>query len=462
MGLGDVVDVFACCLFNWGALTTLLPAFLLAGALTAYVPATLVARYLGRDARRSVAFAVGATSGSVLPTCSCNIVPLFMSIRQAGAGLGPAIAFLYAGPAVNLVSTAYTFQLLGWRLGLWRAVGVPLVSVVLGLTMLLLFRRQEDAGAPAVRTVRGGAVRSGRLVALTLGVLFAVMLIGASPLPAGARVGAAAVLLPALGVILALGLDRVDLLDWLAETWRLVRTVVPLLAACVVAIGLAARAVPADTLTALLGDNDLASVLLASVFGALMYFPLLSEVVFTKTFLLHGVAVGPAFSVLLTGAGMSLPGLLLVRKVLGLRRTLVYMALLVACATAGGMLFGTAHGGDNSAWLLGFEDAPRLVGTAADTDGDGAANRISLPLDADGDGRPEQITTWVYDARGKMLEASLDRGADGRPDEVHRYEYAADGELTRETFDADGDGRPDRVWTPATGWREVGLGPAQQ
>jgi len=456
MGLGDVVDVFACCLFNWGALTTLLPAFLLAGAMTTFVPAGAIVRYLGRDARKPVAYTVGSTSGVLLPTCSCNIVPLFMSIREAGAGLGPAISFLYAGPAINLVSMVYVFQLLGWRLGLFRAIGVPLISVVLGLSMLLLFRRDEAGRAATTsRASDGEGTRNGRLVGLTIVLLVVVMVVGASPLPELTRIVVAAGLLATVGGVVWVGMDRDDLLDWLAETYKLLRTVVPLLAICVVAIGLLAKYVPARTLSELLGDNDLGSVLVASVFGSLMYFPLLSEVVFTKTFLLRGMAVGPAFSVLLTGAGLSLPGLLLVRKVLGLRKTLVYMALLILFSSAGGMLFGHLYDDDNSAWLLGFEDVPRLRGTTADTNDDGVANRITLPIDRDGDGRPEQLRTWVYDAQGRMLEAVLDRDADGSPDEVYHYEYDAAGNPTRETFDRDGDGRPDRVRTPETDWKDI-------
>lgn len=454
MGLDAILDIFGCCLFNWGLVTTVLPAFLLAGALTTFLPTAVLVRYVGRDARPWVAYTAGATSGFVLPTCSCNIVPLFISIRQGGAGLGPAVAFLFAGPAINLVSMVWVFQVLGWRLGLFRAVGVPLLSVTLGLAMALLFRRREAARPrPAGAAARVRGLRRPWRAAGTLGALVLALLLGASPLPTALRVALSVALLAGLATVHLVWLDRDDFYDWMTETYKLLKLVVPLLLLAVLLIAVVAKVVPVGALTALMGDNGPLSTVTASVFGALMYFPILSEVVLAKTLLVQGVAAGPVFSILLSGAGLSLPGILLVRTVLGGRETVAYLVLLVALATGGGLLFGGLFGDLDHTTLVAVLGARELDrGAALDTDGDGSIDVITLPIDADGDGHPEEIRTWRYLA-GRLLESALDRGADGHDDERYLYEYDAAGQLLRQTHDSDGDGRPDRAWTPATGWQ---------
>ena len=457
MSLDAILDIFGCCLFNWGLVTTILPAFLLAGALVTFLPSALVARALGRDARPVTAYGVGATSGFVLPTCSCNIVPLFMGIREAGAGLGPAIAFLYAGPAINLVSMVWVFQALGWRLGLLRALGVPLLAVLAGVSMALLFRRSEARSpAPAPAGVRVRGVAHPRRAAATLGTLVIALLLGASPLPTVARVVATLLLLAGLAAAHMLWLDREDFYDWMAETWKLTKLVAPLLLVAVLAIGLLARVVPLGALTGLLGSDGPLASFLAALFGALMYFPILSEVVLAKTLLVRGVAAGPVFALLLTGAGLSLPGLLLVRTVLGLRETLTYMALLVALGTGGGWAFGAAFGHLEHDALTAVAFAPRPAeGEVLDTDADGSVDVVTMPIDADRDGPPEQLRVWRYGKDGQLLEAGLDRDTDGKLDEAYRYEYDDNGALLRETHDRDGDGKPERVRQPDGPWQPV-------
>lgn len=346
MGLGQIIDVFKCCLFTWGTLTTILPAFLLAGALIAFIPSTSVARHLGSGAKKPVAYGIGSSSGVLLPVCSCNVVPLFISIHQSGAGLGPAIAFLYGGPAINPVSLVMTLQIVGWRPGIWRAAAVPLMAIAVGLMMSLLYRREEKVrqavGTSAANS--GEKVRNPRELWLLFGVLVIILFVGGTALAVWIRVAVAATLLAALAILVIIRFSRDDFLDWMEETLRLVKTVIPLLVVCVVLIGFLSKAVPIRVLLALFGENDVKSVLFASTFGSLMYFPLLSEIVFAKSFLKRGMAAGPALAILLTGPGLSLPGLLLIRKVLGVRKTLVYMVLLVATATAVGMLFGYIYG----------------------------------------------------------------------------------------------------------------------
>jgi len=125
----------------------LLPAFLIAGAIAAFVSRASVMKYLGAGANKVLAYGVASVSGSILAVCSCTILPLFAGIYRMGAGLGPAIAFLYAGPAINVLAIILTARVLGLELGIARAIGAVLFSIVIGLLMHLIFRKEETEKA---------------------------------------------------------------------------------------------------------------------------------------------------------------------------------------------------------------------------------------------------------------------------------------------------------------------------
>jgi len=123
----------------------LLPAFFIAGAIGVFVSQSSVMRYLGAGANKVLAYGVASVSGSVLAVCSCTVLPLFAGIYRMGAGLGPATAFLYSGPAINVLAIILTARILGWQIGLARAVGAVVFSVVIGLLMHLMFHKEEQA-----------------------------------------------------------------------------------------------------------------------------------------------------------------------------------------------------------------------------------------------------------------------------------------------------------------------------
>lgn len=349
-----VVDVFKCCILTWKALTVMLPAFLLAGAIAAFVPTALVLKYLGARAHKGRAYAVAAGSGIILALCSCNIVPLFVSIYRRGAGLGPAFTFLYAGPAINVVAILFTVQVIGWQIGLWRAAGVPLIALATGMTMAAMFRReQRDPDLPdrQAEMDTGGAVTMGRVWAL-LALLLALVVYGAWEMGLAARAGGMTLIAAATLGLLAARFERGEVAQWLGETWGLLKLVIPVLLPAVLIIGLLAAYVDVKLVYRLVGpvpgDSGLWAwlkpILLADLFGALMYFPILSEVAFTKTFLLLGMDIGPAMAVLLTGAGLSLPGLIIVSRVIGWRKTLTYQAVVILLTTAFAALFASEVG----------------------------------------------------------------------------------------------------------------------
>jgi len=348
----EVVDVFSCCILNWEAFTVVLPAFIMAGAIAVFVPPPLLLRYFGATARKPVAYAVAAVSGCVLAVCSCNIVPLFVSIYRRGAGLGPAITFLYCGPAVNLVSLVFVYQVIGWRLGLWRMLAVPVIGVVAGLLLTLLFRReeakrQEEVAAAAALTVQA---HSGRHVAGLLGMLFLIMLVGSMkqqevpiltwPVKIAVMLGLAAT----TGILCRRWFDREALKDWGIETWKLVRMVVPILLVSVLVIGYLAVHVKLTALQSLgltsQGGDRWQSAFLASAFGSIMYFPMLSEIAFVKAFLkLNDMPAHLGLIVLLTGPGLSLPGMILLGRAVGTRKTLVYVVMITVLAAVIGQVF---------------------------------------------------------------------------------------------------------------------------
>ncbi len=350
--LSQIVNVFQCCIFTPRALTTVLPAFILAGAIAAFIPRGAVLYYLGPRARSVWAYLVSAVSGILLSLCSCNVVPLFVSIYRQGAGIGPAFTFLYAGPAINIVSLIFVFQVIGWRIGLWRALAVPALAIAIGLVAARLYRREEeertrevlgsagaqaDGGLPAVdrrQLYNAGGVIACLLVFVVIGSLHIWW-----PVQAG-------VMLLALGAAVAVAsrLGTEKLAEWAEETWSLLKLIIPVLVPAILAIGAMAAFIDVKWVYRLVGENSVRSIAAASVFGALMYFPILAEIVFTKAFLKLGMATGPALAILLTGAGLSAPGAIILARVIGWKKVVVYLGLVILGTIAISMLFSWQMG----------------------------------------------------------------------------------------------------------------------
>lgn len=339
--LGDVVNIFSCCIFSWKALTTMAPAFFLAGAVSAFVSSASVVKYLGPTAPKPVAYGTAAVSGVLLSLCSCNVVPLFASIYMCGAGLGPAVTFLYAGPAINILSLIWAVRVIGWRLGLWRAIAVPLIALLSGGLMAALFARSEASRQN--RTVHIGEEDGKPVLPLTalIGILLGLLLLGsADELPLLWRLPSAVFFLGALAVVLRRWFSRNDLRLWLGETWRLFKLVIPVLLPAVLLIGIFAKLVPLRWVYAAVGSNSPGSILAAAAFGSLMYFPILTEVPFVKMLLLLGMNAAPGLAILLLAPGLSLPGMLVLRKVIGVRRLAAYVMILIGLAAFTSWIFG--------------------------------------------------------------------------------------------------------------------------
>ncbi len=338
----------------------LVPAFFIAGAIANFISQGAVIRYFGGQARQWVAYAVASLSGAILAVCSCTVLPLFSGIYRRGAGLGPAVAFLYSGPAINVLAIVLTARVLGWELGVARAVGAVLFALVIGLLMALIFRRDDGewlASSMAGMTKNEAETRS----PLQNIVFFAVMVLilifatwGKPAEPVGfysalyhIKWTLVAGLLLLLGLIVICWFDGEERSDWVKTTWDFAKQILPLLFAGVLAAGLLmgrpgseAGLIPVHYIETLVGGNSLQANLVASIAGAFMYFATLTEIPILQGLLGAGMGRGPALALLLAGPALSLPSMLVIRSVIGTKKTAVYVSLVVIMATLSGLIFG--------------------------------------------------------------------------------------------------------------------------
>ena len=339
-------------------LLCLIPAFFIAGAIAVFVSQQSVMRYLGAQANRVVSYGVASVSGSVLAVCSCTVLPLFAGIYARGAGLGPATAFLYSGPAINVLAIIMTARILGLPLGIARALGAVGFSVVIGALMAFLFRKEERERLGDFVAVPEEAPRRtlGQTVvyfALMVGLL--VFLNWSAPdggdgtlwrAVYDAKWWISAGLAVLLAVVVGRWFARDELVSWGASSWDYAKLIFPLLLAGVLVAGfLLGRPghegiVPSEWVEAVVGGNSLGANLTASIIGAFMYFATLTEVPIVQGLMGSGMGQGPALTLLLAGPALSLPSMLVIRQVLGTRKTVTYVALVALMATLTGWLFG--------------------------------------------------------------------------------------------------------------------------
>ena len=374
----------------------LLPAFIIAGAMAVYISEGSVLRHLGPQAPKPLALGVASVSGTLLAVCSCTVLPLFGGIYKRGAGLGAAIAFLYSGPAINIMAIVVTGKILGAEMGIARAVGAIVFAVVIGAIMQLIYRKEELARATSSRGFEAGEQERPlapvvAFFSLMIGILvFANWASADSPgwmlvyawkwqitsllaimlgallvyrwqwsvghlLVLGSLVLACVLVAPGtpqlafavgcLGLVLLTTLREQDE-EWAVQTWSFTRQIMPLLLAGVFVAGLLLGRpgyeglIPSEWVGAAVGDNSLLSTALASVVGAFMYFSTLTEVPIVEGLMGSGMGKGPALALLLAGPALSLPNMLVIRTILGNQKTAVYCSLVVVMSTITGFMYG--------------------------------------------------------------------------------------------------------------------------
>lgn len=382
-------------------LLCLIPAFFIAGAIAVFVSRASVMKYLGAKANKVLAYSVAAISGTILAVCSCTVLPLFAGIYRMGAGLGPAIAFLYSGPAINVLAITLTARVLGMKLGIARAVGAVLFSIVIGMLMHFIFRNEtNDEEAEKVsmsepelkRPLWQNAVYFFTMVAIlvfanwgkpmhdaglwhliysakwfvtslfsaALAVILIVwfnikwwkMLLGAFPavilaflFPQTPIISFAA---GAIGLSAITSTNKGEAGEWFSSSWGFAKQILPLLLGGVMVAGLLLGSpessdgglIPSGWVAKFVGGNSLWANLFASVIGAFMYFATLTEVPILQGLISNGMGQGPALALLLAGPALSLPNMLVIRSVMGTKKTVVFVLLVVVMATISGLLFG--------------------------------------------------------------------------------------------------------------------------
>ena len=318
-------------------LTCLVPAFFIAGAVAVFISQASVIKYFGPQANKLLSYSVASVSGTILAVCSCTVLPLFGGIYKRGAGIGPAVAFLYSGPAINVLAIVYTARILGFDLGLARAVGAVVFAAGIGLIMALIYRKEEsmkDAAAfDALETDPSTKPWWQQIV-------FFAVLVGILIFAASQNWLVTGLLLAALGIILWRWFRKGEIGMWMKETLRFARLIVPWLLAGVFVAGIITTFVPEQAVAAWVGGNSLLSNFTASFLGALMYFATLTEVPIVSAFMGLGMGKGPTLALLLAGPALSLPNMLVIRNIMGTKRTLTYIVLVVVFATLSGYIFG--------------------------------------------------------------------------------------------------------------------------
>jgi len=337
----------------------LVPAFFIAGAISVFVRKESVIRYLGPRANKFLSYSVASVSGAILAVCSCTVLPLFAGIYTRGAGIGPATAFLYSGPAINVLAIIMTAKVLGWKIGLARVLGAVGFSVVIGLLMQVFFRKHDDQarnGAGFVQDESGKDERPLWKTALHIGAMVAILVFmnWAKSDPSvkawyavyKAKWILTAVFAAALSWMIVKWFKKDELKEWTSSTWIFAKQILPLLLGGVMLAGfLLGRPghegiVPSSAIAGLVGGNGLWANLFASVSGALMYFATLTEVPILQGLLGSGMGQGPALALLLAGPALSLPSMIVIGRIMGAKKALVYILLVVVMATATGWIFG--------------------------------------------------------------------------------------------------------------------------
>lgn len=323
---------------SYHVLTCLVPAFFIAGAMAVFVSKESVLKYFGPGANKAASYGIASVSGTILAVCSCTILPLFAGIWVSGAGLGPGIAFLYSGPAINILAVTYSAKLLGLDLGVGRAVAAVLFSVVIGLIMAFIFRR-EEAEREGEDLVVSESERDGK--PLTVYSVFFAALVGILIFASSKKIFAAGISFLALGSVVYRFFSREELREWMRETWALAVKIFPVLIAGVFVAGALKAVLPPASVAGLVGENTIGANFIASVTGALFYFSTMTEVPIIRALMEMGMAKGPSLALLLSGPALSLPGIIVLSRIMGIKKTAVFTGLVVVLSTAGGMLFGS-------------------------------------------------------------------------------------------------------------------------
>jgi len=328
-------------------LTCLIPAFFIAGAINTMLPKEIITRNLGVKSSLFKAYPLSVAAGLLLAVCSCTILPLFAGIRKKGAGLGPALTFLYTAPATNILAIAFTGSVLGWDFAAARIALSVTFAIAIGMIITYIFRKDDEKEARekpkpacAPEKISDGKTQSLSNIALFLLTLLGILFVGTWQMPIEWRASGLAALIIIVYIEQRAWFSREQVSGWMSETWVFAKTIIPLLIAGIFAAGVISAALPDRFLESYLGQNTVQANLIAVLFGVFMYFPTLVEVPMAKTFLALGMAKGPLLAYMLADPVISLPSILVIRKYIGDKKTAVYVGLIIIFCTLAGLIYG--------------------------------------------------------------------------------------------------------------------------
>ncbi len=320
-------------------LTCLVPAFFIAGAISVFVKKDIILKYLGRDAKKAVSYSLASVSGAILAVCSCTVLPLFAGIRKRGAGLGPATTFLFSGPAINIAAVFLTLSVLGLDIGLARIVSAVILAVLVGLTMQLIFREKTEEGGLFIEQT--DRVSYGKAtVSIFMLTMVAVLVVNGLQIDRSFKYLLMIVLIGLVAMIALTKFQKETNKEWLEETWSFAKILLPVLFIGVFVAGFIMPFLPQELIERMVGSNSITGNLIASVFGAFIYFSTLTEIPILQALMAKGMSEGPALALLLAGPSLSLPNMLVIRKILGNKKTAVYLLLVIFYSTIAGLIFG--------------------------------------------------------------------------------------------------------------------------
>ncbi len=412
-------------------LACVVPALFIAGAITTFLSKASVLKHLGPKANKAEAYSVASVSGTVLAVCSCSVLPMFAGIYRIGAGLGPAACFLYAGPAINVLAVFLTARVLGFELGIARVIGAVVFGIIIGLLMAVIFRHSEESRTEATmqmpdppaskRPLWQSGLLLGAMVAFLVfsdwfnpgdkhvrladGTKFEATLqyetlseydLRLKHVALGQQVGDVVRLAKAeiasmedvdtwvtrvhhvrwylagvMGLLVAAmsfsWLNQDEFMEWMGNTWTFSKLLIPLLFGGVFIVGFLGALLPEEQVAALVGNNSFTSNLIASVIGCLFYFATLTEIPILEALMKNGMASGPALALLLAGPALSIPSILVIRSIIGNRKTLVFCGLVVIMATIAGMGYGAVF--PENPVLNAPHGAPAIAAASADSPG---------------------------------------------------------------------------------------------
>ncbi|TGC10650.1 permease [Methanolobus halotolerans] len=317
-------------------LLCLVPAFFLAGAIASLFSKESVLKYFGAGTPKYISYSVAAVSGTVLAVCSCTVLPLFAGIYKRGAGIGPATTFLFSAPAINILAIVYTAKILGYDLGVARALAAIFLSVAIGLAMAAIYER-KNIEHKGIKTFNSDEHSH------TVHIFLLLLAILVMPEIITSWTYLALVEIPLIAVTVFLSFKwytREEIASWMQETWFLVKMIAPLLLIGVFFAGIIVELLPSEIVVQYVGGDSVMSYFIASIAAALMYFSTLTEVPIISALTLLGMGTGPALAMLLAGPALSLPNMIVISRVMGIQKGLSYIALVVVVSMISGLIFG--------------------------------------------------------------------------------------------------------------------------